>query len=224
MKEFFKKYLFVFEWVGAAILIGVGIFTVLDSSILNVFVGLILLVFGLLRFLPLLKTTPDKVLKIMYACEILINIGAGVFLVIEGGKETSNLNEWFGYIIGGVLMLRGFVHFFATSLRKEPNDYIKFFSHIGLFVVGNFIVARGGFSSQTLAYIILVLAILSALFIGYSGYKHYRNNRYELRAKEESKKIVVQEEKPIDKIEDPKIEKPEIITPEQEKKDEATLS
>lgn len=151
MKEFFKKYLFVFEWVGAAILIGVGIFTVLDSSILNVFVGLILLVFGLLRFLPLLKTTPDRVLKIMYACEILINIGAGVFLVIEGGKDTSNLNEWFGYIIGGVLMLRGFVHFFATSLRKEPNDYIKFFAHIGLFVVGNFIVARGGFSSQTLA-------------------------------------------------------------------------
>ncbi|MGD9886995.1 MAG: hypothetical protein AB7T03_03415 [Bacilli bacterium] len=224
MKEFFKKYLFVFEWVGAAILIGVGIFTVLDSSILNVFVGLILLVFGLLRFLPLLKTTPDKVLKIMYACEILINIGAGVFLVIEGGKETSNLNEWFGYIIGGVLMLRGFVHFFATSLRKEPNDYIKFFSHIGLFVVGNFIVARGGFSSQTLAYIILVLAILSALFIGYSGYKHYRNNRYELRAKEESKKIVVQEEKPIDIIEDPKTEKPEIITTEKEKKDEAKLS
>ncbi|HNZ50998.1 MAG TPA: hypothetical protein PK087_01470 [Bacilli bacterium] len=225
MKEFFKKYLFVFEWIGAAILIGVGIYVVLDSSILNVFVGLILLVFGLLRLIPLIKTTPDKVLKIMYACEIVINVGAGIFLVIEGGKENSNLNDWFGYMIGGVLMLRGFVHFFATSLRKEPNDYVKFFSHLGLFTVGCFIVARGGFSSDTLAYIILVLAILSALFIGFSGYKHYRNYRYELRAREESKKVVVQDEKqPEQIIEDPKPKKSKIITPEEEKKDEAILS
>ncbi|MGD9604962.1 MAG: hypothetical protein AB7V00_02240 [Bacilli bacterium] len=230
MKDFFKKYLFVFEWVGAAILIGVGIYTVLESSILYVFVGLILLVFGILRFVPLLKTTPDKVLKIIYALEIFLNLGAGIFLVIEGGKDTSSLNQWFGYIIGGVLVLRAIIHLYATSLRKEPNDYVKFFSHIGIFIVGNFIIARGGFQAKTLAYIILVLAVLSALFIGYSGYKHYRNNRFELRAKEESKKIVVKENKKVedtkveDTLDDPKTDRPDIIAPEKEKKDEATLS
>ncbi|MDD3107011.1 MAG: hypothetical protein PHP65_04340 [Bacilli bacterium] len=225
MKEFFKKYLFVFEWVGAAILIGVGIFTVVQSSILYVFVGLILLVFGLLRFVPLLKTTPDKVLRIIYAVEILLNVGAGVFLVIEGGKSDSSLSNWFGYIVGGALVLRGFVHLFATSLRDEPNDYIKFFSHIGLFVIGILIISKGGFDSKTLAYIILVLAVLSAIFIGFSGYKHYRNNRYELRAKEDTKKVVKKDTQVADEvIDDPESVKSDVVIPEEEKKEEATLS
>jgi hypothetical protein len=230
MKEFFKKYLFVFEWIGAAILIGVGIFTVLDNSILVILVGLILFVFALLRVVPLLKTTPDKVLRIIYAVEILLNLAAGILLVVEGSKgDASSLmdadNKIFGYIIGGVLYLRGFVHFYATSLRKEPNDYVKFFTNLALFTVGTFIIARGGFETMFLAYVILVLACLSALFIGYSGYKHYRNNRYELRAREETKKAVEKEkEQPTDVISDPASKKPDVVVPEkEEKKEEAQL-
>jgi len=226
MKNFFKKYLYVFEFIGVAVILAVGVLAKTQESVLLYIVGLTLIVFGLLRIVPLLKTTPDNVLKALYVFEICLNIIVGIVLVIEGNKgDESSLGNLFGYLIGGVLFLRGFIYFFSTSIRRESTDYPKFFTHIGLFTVGTVIITKGGFDNILLGWVILVLSILSALFIGFSGYKNYKNSRYEQLAKDETKKSIREEkrEKVQNQIEDPAPRKEDVIIPEDEKRDEVNL-
>lgn len=225
MKNLFKKYLWVFEFFGAAVILAFGIMALAMPGILLVILGLTFIIFGIFRIIPLLKTTPDKLLKIIYIIEIALTVIVGVVLLIEGRKgDESELGNLFGYLVGGVLYLRALVHFFATSVRKEPSDYWKFFAHVGAFTIGTIILAKGNFEEKTLAIILLVLAIISALFISFSGYKHYKNNRYEMLAKEQIKKVKIKEKEEV--IEDPLPEKEDVILPnrEQDEKQDEVVS
>ena len=64
MKKKLAKYAWLFEMIGCALLIGLGIIMKFIPSVLLVLVGLIFFVLGLFRIVPLLKTTDDKLLKI----------------------------------------------------------------------------------------------------------------------------------------------------------------
>lgn len=105
MKAMIKKYLWLWEFIGVALILGVGLVIYFMNDILFVIVGLIFTVMGVLRIIPLLKTTNDTLLRWLYAIEIFINIGAGIALIVLGiNQENSvNLQVLFGYIIGGIL-------------------------------------------------------------------------------------------------------------------------
>lgn len=225
MKNFFKKYLFVFEFLGVAIILAVGIFAVAKPSIFLYIVGLALIIFGAFRVIPLVKTTKDKWMKLIYTVEIVINIVAGVLLVLEGGKDPYNENLM-RYLVGGVLYLRGFLYFFATVIRGESTDHVKFFTHIAVITLGPIIIINNIFNEKVLSWIVLVMAILSAIFISISGIKNYKNYRYEQLAKDETRKsIKKQKEKEVEEdvvpMEDPLPTKDPVIIPEEEKRDEA---
>src|SRR5690554_5757900 len=113
MKNFFKKYLFVFEFIAIAILLAVGIYLVVVPEVFLYIVGIALIIFGLYRVIPLVKTTEDKLMKFIYIAEVLLNIAAGVLLVLEGTKDEPN-RDLLRYVIGSVLYLRGFLYFFST--------------------------------------------------------------------------------------------------------------
>lgn len=222
MKNFFKKYLFVFEWIGAAILLAVGITVVVAPEIFLYIAGLVLVIFGLFRLYPLLKTTEDRLLKLLYLLEIVLNVAIGVLLILEGRKDDYNGNL-LRYSVGGVLWLRGVLFYFATVIRKEPTDHVKFWTHIALITMGPIIVVSDIFKPENLAWLLLVLAVLSALIIGFDGYKNYKNYRYEWLAKEKTKKVVEKKEKEITEEvpkEDPLPTKEDVIIPEEEKGDE----
>jgi len=220
MKNFFKKYLFVFEWLGAAILLAVGIFAMVKPEIFLYIAGFVLIIFGLLRLYPLLKTTKDRLMMSIYLVEILLNVIIGVFLIIEGGKDDPSTTI-LRYTIGGVLWLRGVIYFFAAVMRKEATDHVKFWTHIALFTLGPIIVFTDFFEQKNLALILLILAILSAVVISFDGYKNYKNYRYEWLAKEETKKVRKKKEE-IDEetIEDPRPRKEDVVIPEDEKGDD----
>ncbi|MCK9537345.1 MAG: hypothetical protein M0R05_07200 [Bacilli bacterium] len=221
MKNFFKKYLFVFEWIGAAILLAVGIVVVATPDIFLYIAGLVLIIFGLFRLYPLLKTTKDRLMMSIYLVEILLNVVVGVFLVIEGGKDNPS-ESLLRYTVGGILWLRGLLYFFATVMRKESTDHVKFWTHIGIITLGPIIVFTNFFNQKNLAWILFVFAILSALVIAFDGYKNYKNYRYEWLAKEETKKAIKKKQEAIEEEskEDPLPKKEDVVIPEEEKGEE----
>lgn len=195
MKKFFEKYVWVFEFVGAAILIAFGLVMKFVPISLLYIVGTIFIILGLFRVFPLVKTTKDKVMKWIFSGEIVLNIIVGAYLIYLGTKGINNLGKIFGYLIGAVLYLRAFIYFFATTIRKETTDTMMFFSHIVFITFGSLIIGNGGFNLNTLSWFILALAIISALFIAFRGYKDYRNYRFQLVIKESTKEITGKKEK-----------------------------
>ena len=193
MKNFFSKYVWVFEFTGAAILIVFGIIIKAFPISLLYIVGMIFIIMGLFRVVPLIKTTESKVAKWMFIVEIVLNVVAGGYLIFVGTKGEDNLGKIFGYIIGIVLYLRAFLYFFTTIIKKEPTDNIMFFTHIVFITFGSLIIGNGGFNINVLSWFLLVLAILSALLIAFRGYGDYRNYRFQLSISEKTKKIDVQE-------------------------------
>jgi len=219
MKQFFKKYLWLFEFLGVAIILAVGIFAFVKQEIFLYIAGLALIIFGLLRVIPLVKTTKDKLLKIIYSVEIAFNVIAGVLLIVEAGKDDYSENLM-RYLVGAVFYLRGVIYFFSTVIRKESTDYPKFVTHIVLITLGAIVIVTNFFKADKLAWIVLIIAIISAIFIAISGVKNYKNYRYEMLAKDETKKIKKQLEKEEEIFEDPLPAKEDIIIPEEEKHDE----
>ena len=227
MKNFFKKYLFVFEFIAVAILLAVGIVVKVNEEIFLYIVGLALIVFGLLRVFPLVKTTKDKLMKFIYIGEIILNIVAGVILITAASKEEDSGNLM-GYIVGAILYLRGFLYFFSTVIRKESTDYVKFFTHIGILSLGVIILFRKDlFNKEIMAWIVLILCILSSIFIAISGFGHYKGYRYEQLAKDETKKALEKhKESELEEkipLKDPLPTKDPVVDPVEEERDEARL-
>lgn len=183
-----KKYLWLWEFIGVALVITVGIIAKFVDGALLAIVGSTFVALALLRVIPLIRTTSDKVLKWVYLVEIIANVVVGALLIYLA-VEKKALKELFGYLIGGVLYARGLIYFYATTLRHEETDRPKFIAHVVFITLGTFIIAKGGFSPEYLGWIIFAISIISAGFIGYSGYNHYRNYRNELAAKGLTKKV-----------------------------------
>ncbi|MBO7078631.1 MAG: hypothetical protein J6W64_02320 [Bacilli bacterium] len=225
MKKKLAKYAWLFEMIGCALLIGLGIVMKFVPSVLLVLVGLVFFVLGLFRIVPLLKTTDDKLLKALYAVELFIDMGAGIALFILGIKKDTeaidDLRKIFGFIIAGILYLRGLVYLFAVSFKKEDAKIWLFFIHIGLITLATVIIARGGFTLATLGWVLLALAILSAIFVGVDSIKKYTKYRNEEYALKKTKDINVKEEKVNDA---PTADEVIIRTPQDENSDQDTLN
>ena len=181
MKNFFSKYVWVFEFTGAAILIVFGIIMKAFPISLLYIVGMIFIIMGLFRVVPLIKTTESKVAKWMFIVEIVLNVVAGGYLIFVGTKGEDNLGKIFGYIIGIVLYLRAFLYFFTTIIKKEPTDNIMFFTHIVSLRLDYW---YGGFNINVLSGFVGI-RILSALLIAFRGYGDYRNYRFQLSISED---------------------------------------
>lgn len=225
MKQFFKKYLWLFEFLGVAVILAVGIFAFVKEEIFLFIVGFALIIFGLFRVIPLIKTTKDKLLRIIYPIEIAFNVIAGVLLIVEGTKDQYDENLM-RYLVGSVFYVRGLIYFFASVIRKESTDYTKFVTHVILFTLGPVVILATFFTAKTLSWLVLVIAIISAIFITWSGVKNYKNYRYEYLTKDETKRIkpeVVEEAEGEEVIEDPLPVKDDIIIPEEESKDELNV-
>ncbi len=220
MKKIFKKYLFVFEFLAVALLIVAGVFLLVDTSIFLYITGAALLVFGLFRVIPLIKTTKDGLMKGLNILEILVNLAAGVLLILEGAKDAPNENL-LRYFIGAALYLRGFLYFFGTTIRKESTDYTKFFAHVAIFTIGTGILFADLLNAKVMAWLIAGISFLVAAVLGFSGFGHYKRYRYEQLAKDEtSKAIEKQKEAPAvkeDPVEAPAVEKEPYVEPVEDK-------
>ncbi len=197
MGKFFKKFVWLWEMIGAALILALGIVIVTEESVLLVIVGTIFLFLGILRFIPLMKTTEDKVLKWVYGIELFIDILAGGVLMYLGisnpdGNFMASIKENFGYIIAAVVYLRGFAYFFAVNVRREEQSKFYFYVHIFLLTLGALMIGISINNKITLAnikWVIFAIAILSVIFVSYAGYKGYMNYRHLYISENTTKKV-----------------------------------
>lgn len=199
MTNFFKRYLWIFEWIGAAILIGLGITVVLVESVLYVVPGVMLLIFGLFRIIPLIKTTKTKGMRITLGVEIGLNIVIGALLIYFGLKinvdnPNVKLENAYGYLLGAILYTRAVIYFIGTSLFKERTSPFILGLHVVFITLGIWSIAIKGFTPTQLGYAILGLAILAALIFILHGARGYKNYRLDSLTIDETQNIKVQDQ------------------------------
>lgn len=189
MMKLLKKYVWLFEWIAAALILALGIYVAVEPSVLYLVAGIAITILGLFRLAPLLKTTEDKVLKFIYLGEMIVNVVVGILLIVLFTNQNTDNGKLLGYLVGGVLYLRALIYFIATIFRKEGTDVPKFITHIVLITAGTAIITRGGFSDQQLAWLLLGIAVLTAAVMVIMGYSNYNNYRHTYRAVEKTKEM-----------------------------------
>lgn len=183
-----KQYVWVFEWFAAAILLAFAITSVIKNEFLVYAFAAIFLVFAVFRVVPLVKTTTSKLIKWLTVVEMIIDVvvSLALFFFSEKIMETGNL---LGYLVGGVIYLRGIMHFLATSLKSEPTTLFGFVANILLVSVGAVIIARGGFDARVLAWFFFSVMILCVIVLIWRGAVDYRNYRGNLVGESQTKKL-----------------------------------
>lgn len=182
------RYKWLLEIIAAALLLVLGIVVYFEAKLVLYITGTLFIFLGIARLIPLLKTTKDKLLKLLFLLEIVIDIAAGAFILLEAQK-VDTLGVVFGYIIGGVLYLRGFMHLYSTAFKNEPNVFLSFLFHIILLSLGVVIFVKGNVDSKLVGYVIVAIIILCVLYLLLKGIKHYRSYRGIILEEQETKRL-----------------------------------
>lgn len=201
MKNPIKRYQFWFKVLAAAILLTLGIVIIFNEEVGTMLVlgasGAAVLIMGVIRFVPLMKTLQSGKSKIASAIEMAIDIIIGIILFYgavtitkEGGSKAADfINKNYKYFMGFVLYLRGVIYFMISVLFSEPSDKVQFWVHLGFLTVGVLFVSLSDeVTSRFLATIIAVISLLcSAALIVDGGVSFGRYRKYVKENVEKSK-------------------------------------
>ncbi len=192
MKQMLKKYIWLWEMIGAGLILALSIVIAFNKMIVPLVVGILFVVLGLLRISPLVKTTDDKILKALYPIDLAVEIIVGALLIVYAFMESNSftifIEENGHYFIGGVLYLRGFVHFFSTNIRSEEYPPVYFIVNIVCLTLGVIMIMKE-INIEEIRWFVFALGVLCFLFVGYSGYKGYKNYRGQYAIIRETKKV-----------------------------------
>ena len=213
LKTTVTVYNWLFKLIGAALLLGLaGLLFFLDETSLFVeaFVGILIGVYALIRVVPFIKTQESDLIKSLHLIESLVGVSVAVILIGFGlfGEGVGNL---FQFLFGGVLIMRGMVHFYSVGTDKEQGDHPSYFFHIGTLIIGTLVIVQG-FSARDLAILIALLALGASLYLGvdaYNGYTHFRRRKTMPRARKDDNVI---DDESIDVPKDEEIEEERIIS------------
>lgn len=175
------NYAWFIKAVGAALLLALALtlYFVDVAVLIEAFVGVIILVYALIRLIPFVRTQRNDLIKTINIIEITLNILVGATFLIVAITSEEGLGSLFGYLLGGVLFLRGMVHFYGLSNGAEKGDHVTYFFHIAAIAIGTLILYRG-FNSEDLVILLMVLALIGTAYLGYdsfNGYNLYRKGK-----------------------------------------------
>ena len=196
-----KKYRWLYLWIASAALLTFAIILFLSSTFRESFVfyvtGAILVIFVIIRFIPLVKTSRENMAIALNVVEMLVDMIVGILMIVLTAKlqDKKLLDTLYPFLIGGVIYARALVYFVEISFLKTKPEKLKFFIHIALLTVGSVIMARfDNFNPNSLGFVIGVIFALSGVFTLTDGIINYNNYR-KLYVK--VKKEVKEEIKPL---------------------------
>lgn len=195
-----KFWLFAFA---AALLLVIGVWILIDrsfgSSLAIAFTGIAIIIFGIVRIIPLVKSRKTGLAKFSTILEIIINLGLGAFLIFaatEVKKDTGLgdfVDSYYKYFLGFVFYAKAIFYFVNSSLLKEETNKFEFWLHILIITIAVVIFACD-FDASSLALFIAILALICAVFlIGMSGGSYY-NYRKTINKKPKKEKEMSNEE------------------------------
>lgn len=195
--------------IAAAMLLVMGIWIILDNSLgvkLGVgFTGLVIVIFGLIRIVPLVRTQKATNSKLLIVGEIIIDILIGAFLFygafkVQQGENTKIgdfVTNYYRYFLGFVLYIKAVFYFITTSLLNEKTTKFEFWIHILIMSVAVVVFALD-FDASHLAIFIAVLCLLSGLASGLTaGGSYYLYRKNVVRTKTVEKEETTKEEEGV---------------------------
>lgn len=219
MKKMKYGYGWVFKFILAAILLGVGIYMVFANEVVYTITGVAILIFSLFRVIPLMKSLHKEILRTINLIEIIFDTLIGILMIYIGITKGSNLaNEaiWssvYRFSLVFFFYARGLVYFNSVVFLGEKTEIPKFWVHIAALTLGAIIAVLPKFDYSTVGVFFLIISLIGAAYLSYDGYGGYGKYREYSKSLNEGKEKQAQVDKSqnIDK-EDPKhktIEEPE---------------
>jgi hypothetical protein len=209
-------YGWVLKFILAAILLGVGIYLQFADEVVYTITGVIIVIFSLLRVIPLMKSLNKEVLRTVNLIEIIADtlIGSVMIYIALSGKFDGG-NVWaqiYRYGLAFFFYARALVFFNSVTFLGEKTEIPKFWVHIGSITIGTYIATNQDFSYETVAIFLLIVALIGTLYLSYDGYKgytHYRKFQLEMNSgqgkdklKETTKEIEKRKEVILDEQKD----------------------
>ena len=176
-----KRYGWVLQIVGAALLVGLALYLEFANGedIVVPFIGALMILTACIRLVPFVKTQKSDLIKTINIIEITIDVAIGLALIIIQIWTEIDFGAVFGYLIGVYLMLRGLVHFYGVSEQKEQSDLPLYLFHSAALIVGSYVFFSGDFTPGVLIHLILAFSVVTGGYLSYTGYKGYRTYRYQ---------------------------------------------
>ena len=143
-----KKYKWLYLWISAAALLVFGIIMLINKefgkSIIFYLTGGLLVLFVIIRFIPLIKTTRNSWAVAINAIEMFVDLVIGVLMIVLTSQieDKELLYKFYPFLLGGVLYVRGVVYFSEVCFFETKVEKSKFFVNLILITVGAIIIGR----------------------------------------------------------------------------------
>jgi hypothetical protein len=214
-------YGWVLKFVLAAILIGVGIYMVFADTVVYVITGIAIVIFSLFRVVPLLRSLNKEVLRTLNLIEIIFDTligGVLIYIGIVHANQIGNsvvISMVYRYSLAFFFYARGLIYFNSVVFFGEKTEIPKFWIHIISLSLGVLIATFPNFSEKTVGFILLLISLLGASYLGvdgFGGYQKYRVFQKELNSvkqKDKQKEAPQDKDQPIvDPLKDKEEERP----------------
>lgn len=200
------QYGWLIKFILAAILLAAGILMkIYEVDVVYATTGIGIVIFSLVRIVPLMKTLKKEVLRTINLIEIIFDTimgGVMIWVVFSGNSENAFWIAIYGYLLAVFFYARGLIYFISSHFFGEKSEAMKFWFHVfaisiapALLVLT--ILGDPGEIISTLGWLVLFIAVGGGLYLTYDGYGGYRKYRESSKRLNEGKTIV--KERPVEK-------------------------
>lgn len=179
-----KKYKWLYLWIAAAALIVFAVVMFLNkefgNNIIFYLTGSLLIIFVIIRFIPLIKTSKNKWAIAMNAIEMFVDLVIGILFIVLTAKleDMEFLNKVYPFLLGGVVYIRGAVYFSEICFFETKIEISKFFVNLALITIGSVIIARfDNFDVDSIRILIAFIFAICGILSTVDGIINYNNYR-----------------------------------------------
>lgn len=183
------------KWILAAILLAGGILMKLyEIEVVYATTGIAIVLFSLLRVVPLLKTLKKEVLRTINLIEIIFDTimgGVMIYVVFSGKSGDAFWIGIYGYLLAFFFYARGIIYMLSLYYFQEKSEPLKFWFHIICLTLGPVIFVlsvMGEDIISTLGWIVLFISVGGGAYLGYDGYGGYKLYRESSKSLNERKR------------------------------------
>jgi hypothetical protein len=183
------------KFILAAILLAAGILMkIYETDVVYATTGMAIVIFSLVRVVPLMKTLKKEVLRTINLIEIIFDTimgGVMIYVVFSGNSGEPFWLGIYGYLLAVFFYARGLIFFISQYYFGEKSEALKFWFHIVCITLGPVIFVltiQGQDIISTLGWIVLFIAISGGIYLGYDGFGGYRKYRETSKRLNEDKK------------------------------------
>jgi len=189
-------YGWLLKWILAALLLAAGILMkIYEVDVVYATTGIAIIIFSLLRIVPLLKTLKKEVLRTINLFEIFFDTVIGALMLFVVFSQRTSVTFWiglYGYMLAFFFFARGLIFFVSMYYFGEKSEALKFWFHlISVMLAPTILVLtiQGIDIIHFLGWVVLFISISGGGYLAYDGFGGYQKYRQTSKTLNEDKKV-----------------------------------